>query len=87
MPDRTTLDMWPRGMREARSERRRHAAKRAAHDENTKAQENPTDTAHGQAYDTCNLSERKRLRMHRKMLHGRDNTSLAKLASSHLRHD
>jgi hypothetical protein len=70
MPDGTTLDMWPRGMREARSERGRHAAKRAPLDENTKPQENLTDTAHGQAYGACNLSEREGLRMHRKMLNG-----------------
>jgi hypothetical protein len=58
------------------------------HDENTKPQENPTDAAHGQDYDTCNLSERKCLRMQRKMLHVWDNTSVAKLASSsHLVHD
>jgi hypothetical protein len=87
MPDGTTLDMWPRGMREARSERRRHTGKRATHDENTKPQEHLTDTAHGWAYDACNLSERERLRMHRKMLNGWDNTSVAKLTSSHLGHD
>jgi hypothetical protein len=82
MPDGTTLR--PLGKREA-SERRRREAKRATHDENTKPQDNLTDTAYGQAF---NLSECKHLRMHRKMLHGSDNTSVAKSASSsHLGRD
>jgi hypothetical protein len=86
MPDGTTL--WPVGMREARSERRRHEAKRATHDENIKPQDNLTDPAHGQAYDAFNLFERKHLRMHWMMLHGSDNTSVAKSASSsHLGRD
>jgi hypothetical protein len=84
MPDGTTLDMWARGMREVRSERGRHAAKRAIQDEKTEPQEILTDTAHGQAYDACNLSERERL-----PITGRCciDTSVAKLASSHLGDD